>query len=88
MEPYKKTDVDEILKKHAARIEERIKTDAIQNVNFSQNYEKFRSEMAPELSRYEKWCQTLGNIIKLNVAKKDEDKIRRSLEIAHLNLDS
>jgi len=87
MEPFKKTDVDEILKKHAARIEERIKTDAIQNVNFSQNYKKFRSEMAPELSRYERWCQSVGNIIKLNVAKKDEDKIRRSLEIAHLDLE-
>ncbi len=82
-----KPSVDDILKKHAARIEQNIKTETIQNVNFSQSYMKFREEMAPELSKYERWCHTLGNLIKLKVSKKDEDKIRRSLEIAHLDLE-
>ncbi len=82
-----KPSVDDILKKHAARIEQNIKTETIQNVNFSQSYTKFREEMAPELSKYERWCHTLGNLIKLKVSKKDEDKIRRSLEIAHLDLE-
>ncbi len=87
MEPNDKPSVEDILKKHAARIEQNIKTEAVQNVNFSQSYVKFKEEMAPELSRYEKWCHTLGNIIKLKVSKKDEDKIRKSLEIAHLDLE-
>ncbi len=82
-----KANIDEILKRHAARIEQNIKTETIQNVNFSQSYTKFKEEMAPELSRYERWCHTLGNIIKLKVSKKDEDKIRKSLEIAHLDLE-
>jgi len=87
MEPTDKPNIDEILKKHAARIEQNIKTETIQNVNFSQSYMKFREEMAPELSRYERWCHTLGNIVKLKVPKKDEEKIRKSLEIAHLDLE-
>jgi len=87
MEPSDKQNIDEILKKHAARIEQNIKTETVQNVNFSQSYTKFREEMAPELSRYEKWCHTLGNIIKLKVSKKDEDKIKRYLDIAHLDLE-
>ena len=87
MPPIDKPTVDDILKKHAARIEQNIKTETVQNVNFSQSYTKFREEMAPELSRYERLCHTLGNIVKLKVSKKDEDKIRKSLEIAHLDLE-
>lgn len=88
MEPPEKLTVDEILKKHAARIEQRIKTDTIPNTNFSQNYIKFKGEMAPELSKYEKWCHTLGNAIKLKVSKKDEIRIKKYLEIAHLDLEA
>lgn len=87
MEPSANPNIDEILKRHAARIEQSIKTESVQNVDFSQSYTKFREEMAPELSRYERWCHTLGSIIKLKVSKKDEEKIRRHLEIAHLNLE-
>jgi hypothetical protein len=82
-----KPSVEDILKKHAARIEQSMKTEPVQDVNFSQSYTKFRKEMAPELSKYEKWCHTLGNVVKLKVSKKDEDKIRRALEIAHLDLE-
>jgi len=43
--------------------------------------------MVPELQRYERWCRSLGNVIKLKVAKKDEEKIRRQLEIAHVEIE-
>ncbi|MFA5071415.1 MAG: hypothetical protein WC511_03560 [Candidatus Pacearchaeota archaeon] len=79
--------VDEILRKHAAKIEQNIKTSEVENVNFSQSYTKFKEEMSPELSRYEKWCNSLGNIIKLKVSSKDEEKVKRDLEIAHLDLE-
>ncbi|MCK9595591.1 hypothetical protein M0R19_00170 [Candidatus Pacearchaeota archaeon] len=82
-----KPNIDDILKKHSARIEQRIKTTEVENTNFSQSYSKFKEEMAPELTKYERWCQSLGNIIKLNVAKKDEEKIKRNLAIAHLDLE-
>jgi len=87
METPERPNIDEILKRHAARIEQSIKTESVKDVNFSQSYTKFKEEMAPELSRYERWCHALGNVIKLKASKKDEDKIKRSLDIAHLNLE-
>ncbi|MDD5012152.1 MAG: hypothetical protein PHQ66_00690 [Candidatus Nanoarchaeia archaeon] len=86
--PNEKPNIDEILKKHAARIEQSIKTaSGIEKINYSQSYSTFKEEMAPELTRYEKWCKSLGNIVKLKIAQKDQAKIQRSLEIAHLDLE-
>ncbi len=87
MVPEKNPRVEEILRKHAARIEQNMKTTEVENVNFSQSYTKFKEEMSPELSRYEKWCNSFGNIVKLKVSKKDEEKVRKDLEIAHLDLE-
>ncbi len=88
MVPADKPSVEDILRKHAARIEQRIKTTpSMETSSFSQSYTKFRKEMAPELSRFERWCRTLGSVIKLNVPEKEADKVRRSLEIAHLELE-
>jgi hypothetical protein len=87
MGPYKKPNIDEILKKHAAKIEQNIKTFDENKVNYSQSYSTFKQELSPELSRYERLCRSLGNLIKLKIAKKDEDKMRKSLEIAHLDLE-
>ena len=87
MVPDKKPTIDEILRKHAAKIEQNINTFDEQKINYSQTYSTFKEELAPDLTRYEKLCRTLGGIIKLKVAQKDEDKIRKSLEIAHLDLE-
>ncbi|RLG12471.1 hypothetical protein DRN73_02345, partial [Candidatus Pacearchaeota archaeon] len=65
--------VKDILKKHAARIENQINTTNIKKINYSKEYIKFKQEMAPQLSRYERWCKSLGSIIKLKISKKDED---------------
>jgi len=84
---YKKPNIKDILEKHSARIEGKIKSSPIKNVNYSREYVKFKEEMAPDLSRYEKWCRSLGNIIKLKVSKKDEESVKRHLEVAHLDLE-
>ncbi|RLG10193.1 hypothetical protein DRN73_08480 [Candidatus Pacearchaeota archaeon] len=80
-------DVKDILEKHAARIESQINTTNIQKINYSKEYVKFKQEMAPQLSRYERWCRSLGSIIKLKVSKKDEDRVKKYLEIAHLDIE-
>jgi Flp pilus assembly protein TadB len=87
MVPAKKPDVEEILKKHAAKIEKNIKTFDEGKINYSKTYSTFKEELSPELTRYEKLCRSLGSFVKLKVAKKDEDKIRKSLEVAHLDLE-
>jgi len=81
-----KPSVEDILKKHSARIEGQIKTE-VKNVNYSREYVKFKKEMAPDLTRYERWCHSLGNVIKLNISTKDEKKIKRQIEIAHLEIE-
>ena len=80
-------DVNDILRRHASRIEGQIRTTQIENVNYSREYVKFKEEMAPNLSRYETWCRSLGSLIKLKVAAKDEARIRKHLEIAHLDIE-
>ncbi len=87
MPPYRKPNVEDILRKHSARIEGQIKTSNVKNISYSREYVKFKQEMAPELTRYERWCRSLGNVIKLKISKKDEDKIRKQLEIAHLEIE-
>ena len=87
MVPDKKPDINEILKKHAAKIEESIKTFDEDKINYSQSYTTFKEELSPELSRYERLCRSLGNLIKLKVSQKDADKLKKSLDIAHLDLE-
>lgn len=83
-------DIDDILKKYSKKIEHEIKTE--QSVNptgtgdFSREYMQFKIEMMPQLSRYEKWCKSLGSIIKIKLAQKDGIKIQKQLDIAHLDV--
>jgi len=79
--------VQDILRKHSAKIENEMNTNEMKNINFSQEYIKFKNEMAPDLTRFEKWCRILGNVIKLKVAEKDEKRIRENLEVAHLDVE-
>lgn len=79
--------VDDVLQKYGAKIEGQIKTDSLSSSNWSQSYSRFKSEMAPDLSRYERWCKSLGSVIKLKLSEKDELKVKRALEIAHLDIE-
>ena len=83
-----KMNIDEIMKKYGRKIEQEVnlKRDFVQDRDFSREFMQFKSDMMPSLSRYEKWCQSLGNIIKLRISPKDEIKIGRQLEIAHLDV--
>jgi len=82
----RKPTVDEILRKHTARIETQIKTQKVDRTNYSREYTKFKDEMAPDLNKYEKWCQSLGSFVKLKVSEKDEEKVKKHLEVAHLDV--
>ncbi len=84
----KNPQVDDILNRYGAEIEEKIEDSAgVNTAGYSREYVKFKKEMVPQLSRYERWCQTLGSFIKLKISPKDEAKIRRYLEIAHLEVE-
>ena len=63
----KRPSVDDVLRKYGSKIESQIKTSKSQEVSsdWSREYVTFKNEMAPELNRYEKWCRSLGNVIKI-----------------------
>ncbi len=76
---------DEILRKYSGKIERQM-SGFNQQPKYSKGYQEFREAMAPNFSRYEKWCKALGNFIKLKVGEKDKKRIERSISIAHLDL--
>jgi len=78
--------IDEIFKKYGKKLEGEI-TNYNLNINkVSEDYLRFKRDMMPSLTRYEKFCQSLGTILKIKIAKKDEEKISKQLNIAHLNV--
>lgn len=81
-------DVKDILRKYSNKMGGKISPGKeIGKEDYSQSYIKFKNEMAPDISRYERWCKSLGSVIKLNISQKDTKKIQKSLEIAHLDLE-
>lgn len=79
--------VDELLAKYSSKIEGQMGGGAAIADNYSRDYEKFKGEMAPTLSRYEKWAKSLGSAIKLKISEKDRQKYQKDLDIAHLNVE-
>ncbi len=80
-------DVDEILRKYGKKIENQIDSSPGDNEIYSKDYRTFKKEMSPETTRYEKWCQGLGNSVKIKLAEKDAKKIQKNLDIAHLDVE-
>jgi hypothetical protein len=80
-------DTEEILRKYKRKIEGQISTFENKKVDYSQEYTKFKDEMSPEVSKYERWAKSLGNVIKLKISEKDSLKVKKDLEIAHLDLE-
>ncbi len=80
-------DIQDILKKYGAKIEKQIQTTDLAPENYSREYVDFKAELSPELTRYERWCQTLGSIIKLNASEKDKAEIGKHLRAAHLEIE-
>ncbi|HTY44010.1 MAG TPA: hypothetical protein VMC80_02105, partial [Patescibacteria group bacterium] len=85
--PDNKPSVEDILKKHGARIEGQIGTTGSFKSDYSGEYVRFKNEMSPELGRYERFCHGLGSVMKLKVSSKDEAKVRKQIEIAHLDIE-
>ena len=86
----KRRNVNDILREYGAKLDSEINTSdegAAGIGNYSQEYIQFKEEMAPEITRYERWCRSLGNIIRLNVAPKDAQEIQKQLSIAHVDLE-
>ncbi len=74
----------EILEKYSKKLESQIGTET--TAAYSSEYEQFKQEMIPEITRYEKWAKSLGNIVTIKVAEKDRLRIQKQLNIAHVEV--
>ncbi|MEK6854963.1 MAG: hypothetical protein AABX73_01960 [Nanoarchaeota archaeon] len=76
----------DILEKYGKKLESQLGSGAREN--YSGEYERFRQEMIHELTRYERWAQSLGNFLKLRIAEKDRARIQHYLDVAHLEVNA
>lgn len=79
---------EEILRKYSAKLESEIQAREASGEEYSAEYLKFKSEMIPEISRYERWAKSLGNILSLKLSEKDRVKIQRYLDTGHVEVNA
>ena len=56
--PYRKPDVNDILRKYGSKIEGQMNTSS-GSKRYSREYTEFKNEISSELRGYEKWCKSL-----------------------------
>jgi len=74
---------DDILRKYRGKIESELSGSGVQRQKNSAEYKQFKEDMIPEVSRYERFALSLGNVFKINVAEKDRVKLQKDLDAAH-----
>lgn len=74
----------DILEKYSQKIESEMSYSPNQNV--SGDYLQFKEDMVSKITKYEKWTQTLGNLIQIKLAEKDRVKVQKYLDAAHLDV--
>ena len=74
---------EDIIKAYKAKIESQLNSSS---PGQSTDYNKFKSEMKSDVNRYEKLALSLGNLIKINIAEKDRNKVQKDLDNAHLSI--
>lgn len=77
----------EILKKYSKKLESEIGSyEERDSESLSREYTSFKNEMVAEVSPYERWAKSLGNLVALKIAEKDRVKIQTQLDEAHLDI--
>ncbi|MFA5020289.1 MAG: hypothetical protein WC533_04275 [Candidatus Pacearchaeota archaeon] len=80
-------EVDDILREYGSKISSQIDVDS-KVTDISKEYSKFKEDMMPSTTRFERWARAFGGIIRLTLSKKDKLSMQKNLEIAHLDLTS
>jgi len=78
---------EDILRKYGGRLDSSSRVSSMSNtsnVNVSSEFQKFKSDMLPQFSRYEKWCNNIGGSLKLKLSEKDRKIIQKEIDSAHL----
>ncbi|MBS3073309.1 hypothetical protein J4465_00745 [Candidatus Pacearchaeota archaeon] len=79
-----KEEVRNLIKKYSSELEGEISGEG--DVNYSQEYQKFREEALSNLSGYEKWCKSIGKSFTVKLSAKDEEKLNKQIQGARLEV--
>jgi len=79
-------DAASILNKYSKKLESQLGARSGAGGAYSKEYVAFRKDLIPELTKYERWAKSLGNIIRIRVSEKDRFRIQGFLKIAHLDV--
>ncbi len=86
-------EVKDILEKYRSKLGEHVDIESEGQVSaesdkaFSQEYTTFRKEvLSSQLSKYERWCNSAENILKLKPQDKLLPKLEEAINTAHLNI--
>lgn len=82
---------DEILKKYSKMMEDRQAqitplAAPSNSAGFSSEFAQFKTDMMPQFSRYERWCNNIGGVLTLKLSSKDQERISKDVEAAHLDV--
>ena len=77
--------VDDILKKYGSQLERSAGSEKLES-GYSKEYLKFKEEISPGLSNYEKFARGSGNLIKLKLKDAEKERLSKSLERAHVDI--
>ncbi len=75
-------EIDDILKKYAAKIESQVASER----TYSKEYREFKEETMPHLSRFETLGKNVGKSFRVKLKGGDEQRIKRDLDTAHLEI--
>ncbi len=89
--PVSDKEIQDILNKYKSKLDSKVINEEVENFEpsseFSKEYDQFKKEyVANKVSFYEKWCAIAESVIKVNPSKKDQEKLEKSIEFAHLNI--
>ncbi|MBU0907273.1 MAG: hypothetical protein KKE05_03900, partial [Nanoarchaeota archaeon] len=78
----------DIMKKYSQKLQSQLNTEerSVEQGGVSGEYAQFLQDMQPERSAYERWAQTIGNIISISISEKDRAKIQKYLDDAHVDV--
>src|SRR3989344_176201 len=82
-------EIRKIIEKYERKLGSQVNLDNSQygsSEEISREYSRFKDDMIPQISRYERMCKSLGNILKVRVKQNDALRIQRYLDIAHLDV--
>jgi len=89
MSDISQEELQNLLSKYKGKIEKELNFKTAEDYQpiFSREYQEFKQElMPPQLSLYEKACNFSEKLVKINPKPEVEAKLKKSIEVSHLNV--